>query len=66
VITNATAAAIFVGVQIAMKKPIVKEQQLPLPLIRELPATPGNLIYFGDAAKAILRKRYRVTRLWLA
>jgi hypothetical protein len=49
-----------------MKLPPRKpEEQLPLPLVRELPATPGNLIYFGDAAKAILRKRYRVTRLWL-
>lgn len=36
---------------------VVKEEQLPLPLVRELPATPQNLIYFGRAYREMVKRR---------
>lgn len=33
------------------------EEQLPLLLVRELPATPQNLIYFGKAYRELMQRR---------
>ena len=54
---NVSAAMIFAGVDTAMKIRERKEQQLPLPLVRELPATPENLIFFGKAYRDLLRQK---------
>ncbi len=40
-----------------MPRPSPHENQLPLPIVEERPATPGELIYFGRLADPILRGR---------
>lgn len=35
--------------------PAFREQQLPLPEVEEIPATPANLLYFGLAYAKFLR-----------